>query len=346
MDITDCRDLTSLQAIVFMILFLQCSAKLSTCYSYIGVALRSAMRMGLHRSFKDSFQPIEAETRKRVFWVIRKMDIFVGAMLGLPQTLSDDDVDQDFPTETDDIYITDTGITRMPSGETALVAASNANFRLIKVVSKIIRHIYPIKGFHNKEQSPSKAYSVSYATIREIENDLQGWMEDLPTIFKPGGEEAPTHFLRFVTDHLTRLQLLSFPSARIQQLLRMSYAHTQMMLYRPFLHYVASKMQSRLTNQRSYACAAACVSVSRNIIHITSEMQRRGLLVGSYWFIMYTTFFAILSLVFFALENPASATSEDVMRDAKEGKETLAKLAKRSMAADRCTATLTVMTIP
>lgn len=61
MDITDCRDLTSLQAIVFMIMFLQCSAKLATCYAYIGVALRSAMRMGLHRSFQDSFSPIEAE---------------------------------------------------------------------------------------------------------------------------------------------------------------------------------------------------------------------------------------------------------------------------------------------
>ena len=38
MDIADCRDLTSLQAIIFMILFLQSSAKLSQCYAYIGVA--------------------------------------------------------------------------------------------------------------------------------------------------------------------------------------------------------------------------------------------------------------------------------------------------------------------
>lgn len=76
-DITDCRDLTTLQAIVFMILFLQCSAKLSTCYAYIGVALRSAMKMGMHRSFRDHFSPIDLEIRKRLFWAIRKMDIFV-----------------------------------------------------------------------------------------------------------------------------------------------------------------------------------------------------------------------------------------------------------------------------
>ena len=76
-DVTDCRDLTSLQTIVFMILFLQCSARLATCYSFVGVALRSALRMGLHRSFRDSFGPIESEVRKRLFWTIKKMDVFV-----------------------------------------------------------------------------------------------------------------------------------------------------------------------------------------------------------------------------------------------------------------------------
>jgi hypothetical protein len=59
MDLTDCRDMISLQAIIFMIIFLQCSAKLSTCYSYVGIALRAALRMGLHRAFRDSFTPIE-----------------------------------------------------------------------------------------------------------------------------------------------------------------------------------------------------------------------------------------------------------------------------------------------
>lgn len=129
---------------------------------------------------------------------------------------------------------------------------------------------------------------------------------------------------------------------RAQHLLRMAYAHVQMFLYRPFLHYVSNNPQSKTIDKQSYACAAACVSVSRNIIHCTSEMKRRGLLVGAYWFYMYTTFFAIISLVFFALENPQSPTSREILRDASEGKDALASLAKRSMAADRCTLTLAV----
>jgi len=130
---------------------------------------------------------------------------------------------------------------------------------------------------------------------------------------------------------------------RVQQLLRLSYAHTQMMLYRPFLHYVSQTGHSRTVDKRSYACAAACINVSRNIIHIAVEMKKRHLLIGAYWFTMYTTFFAILSLVFYALENPENNASQDVLRVAKEGKDTLEALAKRSMAADRCTATLAAL---
>ena len=71
-------------------------------------------------------------------------------------------------------------------------------------------------------------------------------------------------------------------------------------------------------------------------------MKKRGLLVGAYWFYMYTTFFAIISLVFFVLENPHNTATPDTLRDAYEGKNTLASLAKRSMAADKCTLTLAV----
>lgn len=58
---------------------------------------------------------------------------------------------------------------------------------------------------------------------------------------------------------------------------------------------------------------------------------------------MYTTYFAILSLIFFVLENPDSPTAKDgVLKDAMEGKNTLAGLAKKSLAADRCSQSLNV----
>ena len=317
MDIADCRDLTSIQAVVYMLLFLQSSAKLSTCYAYVGVALRSSLRMGLHRAHAGTFDPIEAETRKRLFWVVRKMDIYVGAMLGLPQTLSDDDIDQEFPVEVDDEYVTKDGIQPMPDGKVSVMTAFNSHTRLVQLLSKIVRYVYPIKV---QAGNSDKSYSVPFSAIRELENDLENWKNSLPVTLSPNPGEGPL--------------------TRVQQLLRLSYAHAQVMLYRPFLHFVAMNKRERPVDQRAYACAASYVNVSRNIVHITTQMKQKGLLNGAHWFTMYTSFFAILSLVYFAAENPDNATTEAVMKDALEGRQVLASLAQRSMAADRCTATL------
>lgn len=151
------------------------------------------------------------------------------------------------------------------------------------------------------------------------------------------------------------------------------------MLYRPFLHYVSGKVNAgKMVDGRAYACAAASISVSRNIVHITTEMKRRGLLFGAYWFTvsilshpptiktlssrktvpfwhtiqtfgrliymlqMYTTFFAIISLAFFILENPDKPESQEYLSDANDGRDALQGLAQRSQAADRCTVALKV----
>ena len=184
MDIADCRDLTSLQTIIFMILFLQSSAKLSQCYAYVGVGLRSALRMGLHRSLNKGFNPLEAELRKRIFWTIRKMDIYVGAMLGLPQTLSDEDIDQEYPIEVDDEYITEEGILPMPPGTVSLLTAFNVHTRLVTILTKIVRNVYPIKPKSGTYQS-DKSYAVPFSVVRDIENDLENWKSSLPDGLSP-----------------------------------------------------------------------------------------------------------------------------------------------------------------
>lgn len=319
MDIADCRDLTSLQAIVFMILFLQSSAKLSQCYTYVGVALRSALRMGLHRNITQGFNPLECELRKRTFWTIRKMDIYVGAMLGLPQTLSDEDVDQEYPAEVDDEYITEQAILPMPEGSVSLLTAFNVHTRLNTLLTKIVRNVYPIKPRTGASES-DKTYTVPFSVIRDIENDLENWKDSLPEGL------SPSH-------HNPKL-------TRAQNMLRLAYAFAQVLLYRPFLHFVATEKRSRQIDTRAYTCAASYVNVARNIIHLCTQMKQKGLLNGAFWFIMYTTFFSILSLVYFAAENPDNPTTEALMKDALEGRRVLASIAKRSMAADRCTATL------
>ena len=116
-----------------------------------------------------------------------------------------------------------------------------------------------------------------------------------------------------------------------------------MMLYRPFLHYVSPSLTTgKKIEDQYYNCAAAGITVSRNIIHIGIEIQKQSALIGPYWFILYTEFFAIISLVFFVLENPDKPGSTEILADAKAGRDVIASLAQRSLAADRITTALNV----
>lgn len=186
LDVTDCRDLLSIQALSMMILFLQGTAKLATCYSYIGVALRSCCRLGMHRKISGKFSIIEQEERKRIFWHIRKMDTYVGAMLGLPQMLSDEDVDQEFPAEVHDECVTENGILPNPQDAFPLLKATNAHSKLLRILKKVVRYVYPVKPPSEGQQVGE--YTISHSLIRELERDLQNWMEDLPVELKPSDQ--------------------------------------------------------------------------------------------------------------------------------------------------------------
>ena len=117
------------------------------------------------------------------------------------------------------------------------------------------------------------------------------------------------------------------------------------MLYRPFLHYVSARMTAgKRIDDRYYNCAAAGISVSRNIVHIGLEIQKQTHLIGPYWFLLHTEFFAILSLVYYVLENPDKTGSAEILADAKAGRDVIANLAERSLVAHRLTTALNVST--
>ncbi|KAH9887412.1 fungal-specific transcription factor domain-containing protein [Xylariomycetidae sp. FL2044] len=329
-DITECRDITSLQALLFMILFIQSISNLSTCYGFVGIALRSALRMGLHRHLPHfQMNPLQDETRRRVFYICRQMDTYVSALLGFPLLLDDDDIDQELPTAVDDEYITKDGITLPPPGTPSFFEAFNAHVKLMGILKKVVKHVYPLKGIEQAENSgegrPIASYNISYAKIKELEEELQQWNEQLPLAWRPN-PDGPDEMVR------------------VRNLLRFAFAHVQMVLYRPFLHYVSPRVSAgKEPNERAYACGAAGISVARNIVHLGSEMRKQVSLVGPYWFTLFSEFFAIIALVFFVLENQDKPGSAEMLADAIACREMIAELAKKSAVADRISSALDVL---
>ncbi|KAH6666417.1 fungal-specific transcription factor domain-containing protein, partial [Halenospora varia] len=314
--LTECRDIWSLQAVLFLIIFLQSSAKMATCHSYISAAMASSLQMGLHRCETETFDPIERETRKRIFWTIRTMETYVIAILGLPRTVSDDDIDQEMPLEIDDQYITKEGVLSMPDGQISTMASLNAHTKLGQILGKIVTNVYPTKRMHRDATEKPRAYEVKDGTVREVERELQQWARNLPMQLLPG-VDSPQKLLR------------------VQHLLRLAFTHVQLVLYRPFLHYISCARPETPTSDQCYTYAAACVDVGRNVIHNTREMEKQNAVAGPYWFSIYTTFCATLSLVFYVWENADVQGTLQTLKDAEYGRDVLVKLAYRSISAAR-----------
>lgn len=307
-DIADARDTYAIQSIVMMIIFLQCSARLSTCYSYIGVALRSSLRAGLHRKVAHHFDPIESETRKRLFWTIRKMDIYVNAMLGLPRSISEDDFDQDLPEEIDDENITEDAYYPQSEGKISSAGIANAHTRLITILSHIMKNIYPVKAKDSSFNTHSK--------VLEMEVEIRDWIAKLPVELKPDTFPPPQYL-------------------KANRLLNLALCHVQIVLYRPFIHYCSPKFRSSRESQAKTGSAMNCIAVSRRAMYIAHELTSKKMLNGAYWFSIYTIFFSVACLVYYVHENPNDPEAENIRKDAEIGKNALTSLKDASVAAQR-----------
>jgi hypothetical protein len=178
LDLTECRDVISLQALLCLVIYLQGSAQLPSCYTYISLAMTAAIRMGLHRADSLSkFNPVERETRKRIFWSLRAMDSYITTVLDLPRSLSDEDTDQSYPLEIDDNLLVPQKIKSTPEHAICPMSSVNAHTRLGLILAKVKKIA---SGSDEGEQKPNSRYQVDYTKIVEAEHDLVEWTMKLP----------------------------------------------------------------------------------------------------------------------------------------------------------------------
>lgn len=174
----------SLQTVCFMVIFLQGSARLGECYSYIGMALRSVLRLGLHRRLPVSSSKADQELWKRLFWAIRKIDIHLSTLLGLPRMLDDHELDQDYLHSPYGDSISSIQTQTMPSDQSSLMAGVNAHTRLSKIFLKMLKSLFYVKGSTLGFQL-EQGYPTIHSRILEIERDLQKWTAELPLWLHP-----------------------------------------------------------------------------------------------------------------------------------------------------------------
>lgn len=291
-DVTNVADLPSIQTIVMMILYLQCSARLSTCYSYIGIALRSALKEGLHRNLsifqsKRKLDPIEEDTRKRLFFTIYKMDIYINSLLGLPRSISEDEFDQEFPIELDDELITRDGLlVDQQNGRISSSACANHHTKLTMILSKIVKELYPIK-VKAKLVDDVPVMNI-HDKVTELEYELKTWCDNLPPELFPT-DPSDTKSNNEIPD---KFKLANY-------YLHFSFLNCKISLYRPFIHYISNGYSASNSDPRPLIRGRNCIKVARLVVKLANKMIDENLLIGTYWFSMYTIFFSIACLIYY-----------------------------------------------
>ncbi|KFA55431.1 hypothetical protein S40293_08905 [Stachybotrys chartarum IBT 40293] len=195
------HDVRTIQVLLLLSIYSLRSPKGPGAWTYVGLAIRQCIEMGMHRKIQDrmSMRLLEYGIRKRVFWCCYCLDRQVSIILGRPFAICDRDIDVDLPLDVDAriddpdeldrvvaaIESADPSVERLQTDLTAFIYIT----KLRQIESRIQRTIYRVDR------------PFSAATKLEVEKfieELDQWKDSMPTQngHRPNGVEPP-----FVDDY-------------------------------------------------------------------------------------------------------------------------------------------------
>lgn len=91
-------------------------------------------------------------------------------MLGLPKLLKEEDVHAEYPSDTDDEYVTEKGFQPTLPGEYTRLSSALALFRLSRILAQVLEKVYPAASTHE----------LSLQLLSSLDAELSDWSENLP----------------------------------------------------------------------------------------------------------------------------------------------------------------------
>ncbi|KAM0255147.1 hypothetical protein ACHAQJ_006070 [Trichoderma viride] len=237
--------MNTLQCLVLALLYCTVRADYRRLQHYKCVAVGLSHRLGLHQSQKRfSFGALTLETRKKVFWTLYALDAMTAAITGLPKLLKEEDVQAEYPSDTDDEYVTEKGFQPTLPGEYTRISSALALFRATRILARILDRNYPAAA----------NYDLSLQQMGAFEAELDGWYDDLP----------PHLRLNFAQGKPSR----DVTGSR-SPLLALTYYYIRTLIYRPA---VGSSLGPK--------AASALMSISessKHIIQIAELLEERSM---------------------------------------------------------------------
>lgn len=195
LDIAHLRTLRSLQAVVCVVLFLISTARVASGHTFVGVACAAAMRQGLHhRSTHETYLPAkERKVRRRVFWAVMSLDMYVSGVLGLPSFIDLDAADPAIDLTIGTAFRSlKSGRGLADFGELNLIASAK-HIELMRIMSVARQTLFPKPLDPPDSEVQRSTISVSSAKLEEIENRFRHWVSSLREILAFGPVSWVSH---------------------------------------------------------------------------------------------------------------------------------------------------------
>ena len=282
-------DLLSVQALLGCALFMSGTANPQPTFLLVSAALRLSHSIGLHKRVTSfNLHPVEAEQRKRVFWIAYMLDKDNCIRSGRPPAQDDDDMNVELPSEDPSDNI---GNIPLNDGK-GKVNLFRAMCEFAIISSKVYKRLYSVEA---SKQSDGELLN----TIGDLDKELEDWKDKIPIDFRPEHEIKASH-----TPLVLHIVVLHF-----------SYYNCLTTIHRMSIHhgywtsrlsdYAVSGLNARPLNPRVFSSAALCVQAARASIHLIKYIPQGDF--ACVWLVLYYPVSALVTIFANILQNPQDA---------------------------------------
>ncbi|KAI5847048.1 finger protein [Morchella snyderi] len=279
--------LTNVQARLCQCFYLLACSRLNHCRSLFGTIAHLIHALGLHRkprkplaSTTTPIDHIEQECRKRVFWCAYNMDKYLSAVLGRPSIFHDDDVDQELPSEVNDEDLQRDGTAGLGGRSQCIMTAPVLHAKLGRILSGLLKELYSI---HRTPMPRRVTIATHYTTL------LQAWRASLPAFLDPDKVEP---------------SLLIPILQRQSRMLSLAYAHSVILINRPFLLSSFASLKWRKGHEAGEyeENVRQCLDAAMIISGIVDDYSAGQQVFSAFWFTQYVAFCAVVILYVYTIQ--------------------------------------------
>ncbi|KAJ7583344.1 fungal-specific transcription factor domain-containing protein [Mycena floridula] len=165
--------LHELQYYCLSVIYLHESSTIETTWAVLGIALRLAQDLGLHKKMAGEPEAIaDNESWKRIFWCLAAMDPPTSSSFGRPPGLNSDDFDQEYPLECDDQYWVQSDLEKafkQPPHRPSKISSFILYIKLVGILEMAQRTLYV----------PNRPISRKQAVL-QLDEAMAKWMKSIP----------------------------------------------------------------------------------------------------------------------------------------------------------------------